>query len=152
MLKKIVSGGQTGADRAALDFALQLGIPHGGWVPKGRRAEDGPLPDRYLLKETSAANYPERTEQNVVDSDGTLVISHGSLTEGSAYTIEMAIKHGRPWLHLDMERLTLQEASQRLRSWMATSSIEVLNVAGPRQSNDPRIYDTVLAVLLASLG
>ena len=152
MLKKIVSGGQTGADRAALDFALRLGIPHGGWVPKGRRAEDGPLPDRYVLKETSTANYPERTEQNVVDSDGTLVISHGSLTEGSAYTIEMAIKHGRPWLHLDMERLTLQEASQRLRSWMATSSIEVLNVAGPRQSNDSRIYDTVLAVLLASLG
>jgi len=152
VLKKIVSGGQTGADRAALDLALRLGIPHAGWVPKGRRAEDGPLPDRYLLKETSTANYPERTEQNVIDSDGTLVISHGSLTEGSTYTVEMAIKHGRPWLHLDMERLTLREASQRVRSWIATSSIEVLNVAGPRQSNDPRIYDTVFAVLLASLG
>ena len=152
MLKKIVSGGQTGADRAALDVALQLGILHGGWVPKGRRAEDGPLPDRYQLKETPTPHYPERTEQNVIDSNGTLVISHGTLTEGSAYTVEMAIKHARPWFHLDMERITLQEASQALRSWIETNGIEVLNVAGPRQSNDPRIYDTVFTVLLKSLG
>jgi hypothetical protein len=151
MLKKIVSGGQTGADRAALDFALQVGIPHGGWVPKGRKAEDGPLPDRYQLKETFTANYSERTEQNVIDSDGTLVISHGSLTEGSAYTTEMSIKHGRPWLHLDMGRLTLEQASQAMRSWIAASNIEVLNVAGPLLSKDQEIYDTTFEVLLASL-
>jgi Circularly permutated YpsA SLOG family len=147
VLKKIVSGGQTGADRAALDFAIKHAIPHGGWVPRGRRAEDGPLPLRYHLEETVSANYPERTEQNVIDSDGTLIISHGSLTEGSANTLTIAIKHGRPQLHLDMNKLTLEEASRALRSWIIKNRIEVLNVAGPRRSNDPLIYDTTIDVL-----
>ena len=147
MLKKIVSGGQTGADRAALDFAIRHAIPHGGWVPKGRRAEDGRLPERYLLKETLSAKYPKRTEQNVIDSDGTLIVSHGILTEGSANTEAMAIKHGRPRLHLDMNRLTLQEASRMLRSWITEHQIGVLNIAGPRQSNDPAIYETTIELL-----
>jgi hypothetical protein len=77
MIKKIISGGQTGADRAALDTAIKLGIPHGGWISKGRKAEDGPLPDKYQLQEMPTDSYPERTEQNVVDSEGTLIISHG---------------------------------------------------------------------------
>ncbi len=150
MLKKIVSGGQTGADRAALDFAIQYGIPHGGWVPKGRKAEDGPLPRKYRVKETRSANYPERTEQNVIHSDGTVIISHGSLTEGSANTEKMSVKHNRPRLHLDMKRLTVREASQMLRAWMAENNIEVLNVAGPRKSNNPLIYETTLEVLKAT--
>jgi len=80
MLTKIISGGQTGADRAALDAAIDLGIPHGGWIPKGRNAEDGTLPDKYQLQEMPTASYPKRTEQNVIDSDGTLILSHGNLT------------------------------------------------------------------------
>ena len=80
MIDKIISGGQTGADRAALDVAIELGIPHGGWVPKGRKTEAGRLPAKYQLKEMPTDSYPERTEQNVLDSDGTLIISHGSLT------------------------------------------------------------------------
>ena len=100
MVKKIISGGQTGADRAALDFAIKHNIPHGGWIPKGRRAEDGPLPERYQLKEMPTDSYPKSTEQNVIDSDGTVIISHGALTGGSANTAAMARKHGRPWLHL----------------------------------------------------
>ncbi len=150
MLKKIVSGGQTGADRAALDFAIQRGIPHGGWVPKGRKAEDGPIPRQYRLKETHSASYPERTEQNVIHSDGTVIISHGSLTEGSANTAKMAKKHDRPLLHLDMKRLTVREASQMLLAWIAENKVEVLNVAGPRKSNNPLIYDTTYEILQAT--
>ena len=90
MLEKIVSGGQTGADRAALDFAIKQKIPHGGWVPKGGLAEDGPLPKKYKLTEMPTDSYQERTEQNVIDSDGTVIISHGKLTGGSAYTQKMA--------------------------------------------------------------
>ncbi len=83
MLKKIISGGQTGADQAALDAAIKLGIPHGGWIPKGRSTENGKLPDKYKLKEMPTKSYPNRTEQNVIDSDGTLIITHGKLTGGS---------------------------------------------------------------------
>jgi len=87
MLQKIISGGQTGADRAALDFAIGFDIPHGGWIPKGRKTEDGVLPDKYKLKEMPTASYPKRTEKNVLDSDGTLILSHGKLTGGSALTV-----------------------------------------------------------------
>ncbi len=93
MIKKIISGGQTGADMAALDVAIELGIPHGGWIPKGRKAEDGTLSDKYLLQETKTINYPQRTELNIVDSDGTLIISHGKLTGGSSLTQKVASKH-----------------------------------------------------------
>ena len=86
MLKKIISGGQTGADRAALDAAIRLGIPHGGWIPKGRIAEDGPLAATYRLREMPTGGYAERTEKNVMDSDGTLIISHGAPTGGTEYT------------------------------------------------------------------
>ncbi len=98
MLKKIISGGQTGADRAALDVAIKLEIPHGGWIPKGRIAEDGPLPEKYQLKEMSSPNYKIRTEQNVIDSDGPLIISHDDLTGGSAVTQKFAKKHKKIFL------------------------------------------------------
>ena len=93
MLKKIISGGQTGADRAALDVAIKLSIPHGGWIPKGRLTEEGRLPQRYQLQEMPTESYPLRTEQNVIDSDGTLIVAHGKLTGGSDCTREMALKH-----------------------------------------------------------
>ena len=83
MIKRIISGGQTGAGRAALDFAIKMDLPHGGWVPKGRKSEDGPIPARYHLTEMPTKSYPKRTEQNVVDSDGTLIVSHGKLKGGS---------------------------------------------------------------------
>jgi hypothetical protein len=86
MIKKIISGGQTGADRAALDVAIKLSIPHGGWIPTSRKAEDGILPEIYGLKEMPTASYPARTEQNVIDSDGTLIIARGKLTGGTDYT------------------------------------------------------------------
>jgi len=92
MIKKIISGGQTGADRAALDVAIKFNIPHGGWIPKGRIAEDGPLPDKYQLQEMPTSSYPKRTEQNVIDSDGTLIFSRGKPTGGTDYTRKMVLK------------------------------------------------------------
>jgi len=151
MLQKIVSGGQTGADRAALDFAIERNVPHGGWVPKGRKAEDGRIPDRYQLQELPTESYRERTERNVIDSDGILIISHGELIpgSGSAYTARMAGKHSRPWLHLDMVKFTVHEGAQALREWVTEKGITVLNVAGPRESQDPKIYSVTRSVLEA---
>jgi len=147
MIVKIISGGQTGVDRAALDTAIRLGVPHGGWIPKGRLAEDGPLPETYALKETASAVYAERTEKNVLDADGTLIISRGTLCGGTAYTREMAVKHGRPWLHVDLRQTPAFRAALVIREWIASKRIMVLNVAGPRASKDPRIYNDTQALL-----
>ena len=147
MLKKIISGGQTGADRAALDAAIELGIPHGGWIPKGRRTEEGPLPDKYELKEMATPSYEERTEQNVIDADGTLIVSHGQLTDGSAFTDEMAKKHDRPCLHIDLDVIRGISAAQKIKSWILQNGVKTLNVAGPRASKDPEIHDDTIRMV-----
>lgn len=150
MIVKIISGGQSGVDRAALDVAIRLAIPHGGWVPKGRLAEDGPLGDQYILRETATAVYTERTEKNVVDSDGTLIISRGELTGGSDYTRAMALQHGRPCLHVDLEQTAAFRSALTITEWISKNDIRVLNVAGPRASKDPNIYRDA-AMLLESV-
>jgi hypothetical protein len=147
MIIKLISGGQTGADRAALDAAIELGIPHGGWVPKGRIAEDGPIPSKYQLQEMPTNSYEARTEQNVIDSDGTLIISHGELTGGSAFTRKMAMKHGKPGYHADLNKLPSFQAAMIIEDWISKNGIETLNVAGPRHSKDPLIYDLVTVIL-----
>jgi hypothetical protein len=147
MIKRIVSGGQTGADRAALDVAIKLGIAHGGWIPRGRLTENGELPPEYHLKETSSSQYPERTEKNVVDSEGTLILSHGPLTGGTLYTREMAIKHRRPWLFIDLDRTAAFQAATAINKWILQKRIEILNVAGPRASEDPAMYQDALNIL-----
>lgn len=146
-IKKIVSGGQTGADRAALDFAIEYGIAHGGWVPEGRKAEDGPVPIRYSLQELAGGDYADRTAKNVVDSDGTLIISHGELTGGSLLTWTIAKKNGRPLLHVDMVKLIAFDAAIDIHEWINAHEVAVLNVAGARASKDPKIYKTVRNVL-----
>jgi len=151
MITKIVSGGQTGADRAALDVALEEGIRHGGWVPKGRKTEDGPLPERYQLTEMPTESYPARTEQNVIDSDGTVVFSHGELTGGSAVTKELAMKHGRPVLHIELNKVNAFKAAETIATWVAENGIRVLNVVGPKASKDPQIYGAVYKVLTVTL-
>ncbi len=138
---KIISGGQNGADQAALDAAIKLGIPHGGWISKGRITETGPLPNRYNLQEMPTHNHPKRTEQNVIDSDGTMIISHGKLTGGSDYTSIMAKKHDRPWIHIDLDSVTVLDASLKINNWIIENSIRVLNVAGSRASEDLKIYE-----------
>jgi hypothetical protein len=147
MIRKIISGGQTGADQAALDAAIKLGIPHGGWVPKGRLTENGPLPDKYKLTEMPGSGYVLRTEQNVIDSNGTLIISHGQLSEGSDYTRKMAIKHHRSWLHIDLNKTPAFKAATLICSWINENAIEILNVAGPRASKDDQIYRAVLKLI-----
>jgi hypothetical protein len=147
MIKKIISGGQTGADQAALDVAIKLGISHGGWIPKGRLTEAGVLDEKYKLTEMETSNYNKRTEQNVVDSDGTLIVSHGKLTGGSDYTREMALFHNRPWLHIDLNKTNSFQAAGKIKSWIMENDIEVLNVAGSRASKDPLIYQATADIL-----
>jgi len=139
VLQKIISGGQTGADRAALDFALARGILHGGWCPRGRLAEDGTIPARYQLSETPGPDYAQRTEWNVRDSDGTVIFSIAPvLTGGSRQTAELACRHRKPRLHLVRERDEVVAAG-RLVEFLAEHEIRVLNVAGPRQSQEPDV-------------
>ncbi len=146
-IRKIVSGGQTGVDRAALDAAMARGVPHGGWVPRGRKAEDGRIPERYDLREMSTPQYARRTEQNVLDSDATLIVSRGPLTGGSRLTRGLARRHGKPCLHVDLALTGVEGAARRVQSWVEETGPETLNVAGPRASNDPGIYDLTIALL-----
>ena len=150
-IEKIISGGQAGADRAALDFAIDNDIAHGGWIPKGRKTEEGPLSLKYYLQEMSTGDYSKRTEKNVLDAEGTVIVSHGFLNGGSALTREFALKHKKPWIHIDMKEMFLKEASSKFVSWLEANKINVLNVAGPRASKDPAIYDATLRLLKVSL-
>ena len=139
---KIVSGGQTGADRAALDWALSHNLPCGGWCPKGRKAEDGTIDPKYPRKESPSASYLQRTEWNVRDSDATVLFSIGpSLSGGSKKTVEFARKHNKPCLHLHAR---LQDAAQRLRAFLEDNVVETLNVAGPRASKEPNVAEFVI--------
>lgn len=150
MIQKIISGGQTGVDRAALDAAIKLTIPHGGWIPLGRLTENGPLPPEYQLKETRSTSYADRTEKNVLDADATLIISRGPLTGGSEYTREMAIKHNRLWHHIDLEKIPAFQAAIAINDWISKKRIAILNVAGPRASKDPKIYEDTLNIIESS--
>jgi hypothetical protein len=152
IVRKLISGGQTGADRAALDVAIELGIPHGGWVPNGRRAEDGPLPPRYHMQETASPDYAVRTEWNVRDADATLIITtDGALTGGTGLTARFAQALGKPYLHVDLStarHMPRQAFLELLRTWLAIDRPAVLNIAGPRASKDPKIYRGVRRLLL----
>jgi hypothetical protein len=147
MIEKLISGGQTGVDRAALDAAMRWEIPVGGWVPLGRKTEDGRLPNKYQLDEMPTDSYPARTKQNVLDSDGTLIISHGPLTGGSIYTREQALKHSRANLHIDLNKTNSFKAAQIIYNWIIENNIETLNVAGPRASEDEYIYRATIQIL-----
>lgn len=143
-LRKIISGGQTGADRAAWDAAIEAGIATGGFVPVGRQAEDGPIPAKYPgLTETLGRDPTERTRLNVIDADATLLFSHGPPTGGSRLTTEFAAEHFKPLLHIDLSRDPWEGAVERVAHWLRSANISVLNIAGPRASEDPLIYQAV---------
>ena len=151
LVSKIVSGGQTGADRAALDWAIKVGIPHGGWCPKGRKAEDGPIDARYQLQETPSSEYVQRTEWNVRDSDGTVIFTlRPTLTGGSKKTADFARKHRKPCLHLSAE--TSSNPSEDLRVFIQSNGIKVLNIAGSRESKEPGVGSFVRSVLSKALA
>lgn len=148
-LQQIISGGQTGVDRAALDVALENGIACGGWCPQGRRAEDGPIAERYPLQETPSRNYSRRTRWNVRDSDGTLILTIGPPTGGTELTRSVAERLGKPIhiVHLDQN-----PDPEPVRQWIATEKIAVLNVAGPREGTCPGIYEQAALFLQRLLG
>jgi hypothetical protein len=143
-IEKIISGGQTGVDRAALDVALELGISCGGWCPKGRKAEDGPIGSRYPLQETISANYSVRTEKNVRESDGTLVLAKGEPKAGTALTIKLAQKHKKPYL---VRNPFVRRDLGTVSVWIKINRIRILNVAGPRESEIPGVHDRAFEFL-----
>jgi hypothetical protein len=143
--KLIVSGGQTGVDRAALDAAAEVGVKAGGWCPRGRLAEDGRIPDRYPVRETDSSSYAVRTERNVLDSDATLVLCSGRPAGGTALTIELARRHGKPVLVADPNE---EKSVENVRSWLKRNEVAVLNVAGPRESAVPGIGKLARAWLI----
>jgi len=150
VLQKMVSGGQTGVDRAALDTARALGLRSGGWCPRGRIAEDGRLRLRYCLVETPSQDYGQRTEWNVRDSDATLIINRGRLDGGTLATARYALEaHAKPVYRVEIGRRIRRE---RFRAWLARHRVRVLNVAGPRESKRPGIYRQARRILLLLLG
>jgi hypothetical protein len=154
MIGRLVSGGQTGVDRAALDVALELGIPCGGWCPRGRRAEDGTLPARYHLAETPSGRYSQRTRWNVRDSDATLLLCWGEPTGGTLLTLEVCWRRDKPHLVIDLgDERRFTDALEAACEWLvANLAGRTLNVAGPRETVCPGIYDRAREFLQDLLG
>lgn len=146
---EIWSGGQTGVDRAALDLAIELGLRWGGWIPLGRLAEDGTIPDRYdRLRESDSRDYRVRTRLNVRDTDATLVLRWGPAAGGTAHTIEVVVELGRPFCEIDLASLSREQAAAKLLEWLKQQPPRFrLNVAGPRASEAPEGYRAALEVL-----
>lgn len=144
VIEKIITGGQTGVDRAALDVAIELRLPHGGWCPARRRAEDGRIDDRYQLIELASARYRDRTKKNVADSDGALILNRGKLEDGTALTLRYARTLGKPAFLVD---LAAPPPLPELTDWVASCRIKACNVAGPRESKRPGIYAEARAFL-----
>ncbi|MBT4865640.1 MAG: molybdenum cofactor carrier [Planctomycetaceae bacterium] len=148
-IKQLISGGQTGVDRAALDVALEFGIRCGGWCPRGRKAEDGPIDRKYPLWETPSARYADRTEWNVRVGDATLILSIGSPTGGTALTKKLADDFGKPCLIVDLDQ---PAETATVLQWLAEHAVRTINVAGPRESTSPGVFrksQTYLRRLLA---
>lgn len=143
-IRKLVSGGQTGVDRGALDAAIALGIPHGGWCPKGRLAEDGPIEAKYKLQETDSTDYVVRTERNVIDSDATLILYRERLQGGTLKTYNLAKQLHKPHLRVRIDRPVEIHAIQQ---WIINQRIRILNVAGPRGSSEPTIHGRTLELI-----
>ena len=145
---KIIAGGQTGVDRAALDAALELGINCGGWCPKGRRAEDGMIADRYPLTEAENETYETRTQRNVYDADGIMILTAQlPLSGGTELTHKLALQYKKPVLIIGLD----ETSSEATRKWLADHQIKVLNIAGPRESQQPGIYNQAKAFLMRTL-
>ena len=137
MIEKIISGGQTGVDRAALDSAIALQIPHGGWCPVGRKAEDGRIDERYRLVELVSTRYGDRTRKNVEDSDGTLILNREMMEGGTALTLIFTRNFNKPVMIIDLDNPPEQ---RDIRNWLVSNEIKQCNVAGPRESKRPGIY------------
>jgi len=148
---KIISGGQTGVDRAALDVALTHGINSGGWCPAGRLDEFGKIPDHYPVQELQSDGFNERTLQNVKDSDGTIIVHSRELRGGTEQTVRFCVDLKRPYQLIDASKLSAEDAAKPIADFVRKNKIDVLNVAGPRQSEWPEGYDYASRALSAFL-
>ena len=148
---KVISGAQTGVDRAALDAALESGVEIGGWCPEGRIAEDGIIPEKYPVRELLNSGYRQRTKRNVIDSDGTVIIYFGYPSGGTEQTIVFCIKERKPYVLIDAEELTIERASRKIGAFVSQNTISVLNVAGPRAGGESRAYEYAKNVILSVL-
>ncbi len=149
---KIISGAQTGADRAAIDTSINLGLEYGGSIPKGRKAEDGPISQKYSsLTELSTSDYKVRTEKNVTDADATIIFTIGKPTGGTAVTVKFAKKHNKPYLLLDLKDKSDKEVVKQIKAWLHKNRPDILNIAGPRESKSPGIYEMVTTILKEAL-
>ena len=147
-VEMIISGGQTGVDRAALDFAINSGIPCGGWCPKTRKAEDGKIPEKYPLKETDSVKYQHRTRLNVKDSHATLIITDGSYSRGTELTSRIAIQYSKPLFKIDDKN---EKSIKGLLKWLNRYKPVILNVAGPRGSEGSEVYNLAFSILKKAL-
>jgi len=148
---KIISGAQTGVDRAALDAALECHVEAGGWCPEGRQSEDGIIPEKYPVIELPKSGYRQRTKRNVLDSDGTVVIYFGYPAGGTEQTISFCIKERKPYVLINAEEMSIEQASRKINKFIGESSISILNVAGPRASGELRAYEYAKKVILSVL-
>ena len=147
MIKKIISGGQPGVERAALDAAIKLNIPHSGWAYKTRRTDEGILPDKYGVKESVDVSFTDRIEKNVLDSDATAILTHGSLTMGLKIVKDYAEKHNRSYLHVDLNENPLNLASALLRKWMINNQLEAIYFTGSKSTGGPNINQEVIQII-----
>lgn len=152
MLTKIVSGGQTGADRAALDACLESGFPCAGYCPEGRQAEDGVIDDDYPLEEIAGGGYSARTRANVRVSDGTAIFYASEIRGGTQQTLQYCTRMGKPYELIDITVYDVGSAGRALRAFVSRYDISTLNVAGPRQSSCPQIHDFVRATIRGLLS
>ena len=151
MKVKIISGGQTGVDRAALDAALECGVDLGGWCPEGRLSEEGVIPDVYPVQELPEAGYSERTRQNIIDSDGTAIVYFGQPHGGTMQTIEFCIQSQKAYILIDAEVFSVGQAAKSVLHFIEEYSISTLNVAGPRASDEPRAYRYAKDVIVSAI-
>jgi len=149
MIKKIISGGHPGVEKAALDAALKLDIPHSGWAYKGRKTEEGLLPEKYKLKETLDRSFENRIEKNVLEAAGTVVFSHGKLTIGLKIAENLATKHKRPFLRIDLNEYPLNIAATTIRAWMIKNEIEIVYFTGQKPVKGSDIYSEVVSIIRA---
>lgn len=148
---KIISGAQTGVDRAALDAALECHVEAGGWCPEGRQSEDGIIPEKYPVIELPKSGYRQRTKRNVLGSDGTVVIYFGYPAGGTEQTISFCIKERKPYVLINAEEMSIEQASRKINKFIGESTISILNVAGPRASGELRAYEYAKKVILSVL-
>jgi len=147
MLKKIISGGQPGVEIAALDAAIQLDIPHAGWAYKGRKTEDGVLPEQYNVKGVDNPSYFERLEKNIIDSEGTVILTYGQFLMGLKGVRELAEKHKKPCLHVKLKECTHNHAISSIRKWMDSHEIEEIFFTGSKPIAAPNIHQEVILII-----